>query len=118
MSNRVRRHYTFIKGVFSMSKFNIGDYVKIREWDDMEREFGLNDSGHIDCKFLFIKEMRRLCGQKFTIKDISNGRYFFKETLGMMCAISEDMLEPFIEEIDEREAECLLADLTDILRSV
>ena len=28
-------------------KYKVGDVVRIREWDDMEKEFGLDDIGDI-----------------------------------------------------------------------
>ena len=33
--------------------YNVGDEVTIRQWDDMESEFGLNESGEINVSKLF-----------------------------------------------------------------
>lgn len=43
-------------------KFKVGELVRIRQWDDMEKEFGTNDIGDILCENGFIEEMYPLCG--------------------------------------------------------
>lgn len=48
--------------------YNIGDKVTIRQWDDMESEFGLNEHGNIEVpEFFFTKYMKRYCGQTLPI---------------------------------------------------
>ena len=39
------------------SSFNpqVGDDVRIRLWDDMVSEFGLDDDGNIPCRFSFCR---------------------------------------------------------------
>lgn len=54
-----------------MREFQVGDRCRIRSWDDMKSEFGLNDTGSIDVPKLFTPLMRELCGRDFTIKDIT-----------------------------------------------
>lgn len=86
-----------------MHEFKIGDKVRIRQWDDMEAEFGLNGLD-IQCNLYFIPEMRHLCGVEGIVRlihedekvelitdnyDITNFVYF----------ISTDMLE-LMEEQD------------------
>lgn len=51
--------------------FKVGDRCRIRQWDDMEAEFGL-DGGDIPCDMFFIHGMKYLCGKQFTIKQIVN----------------------------------------------
>ena len=46
-----------------MNKFKAGDIVRVRGWDDMEAEFGLNPSGHIACEFTFLERMKYLCSR-------------------------------------------------------
>lgn len=41
----------------------IGTKVKIKEWDDMEREFGLDQSGDINMFPCFSPYMREYCGK-------------------------------------------------------
>lgn len=43
--------------------YKVGDYVRIREWDDMECECGTNNDYHIDTPALFVREMEYLCGK-------------------------------------------------------
>ena len=55
-----------------MSKFNVGDRVVIREWDDMEEEYGLTSSSSINCNCYFTTGMRYLCGREFTIRALDD----------------------------------------------
>lgn len=61
--------------------FNVGDRVIIREWNDMEDEFGLDEGGDIECRFTFTDEMIKFCGAELTIREISSssGRIYFEE---------------------------------------
>ena len=64
-----------------MSKFKVGDKVRVRSWDSMEQEYGINDWGNIDVKCGFTPEMKRFCGKVVTIKSIcaSGKTYRIKE---------------------------------------
>ena len=45
-----------------------GNVIKIRQWDDMESEYGYSSfEGAILCKFLFNDFMKELCGKEFKI---------------------------------------------------
>lgn len=81
-----------------MSKFQIGDKLRIRQWDDMVKEFGIGENGNIQCTFVFTKQMKILCGQPFTVSSIeeSFGRSKYKSEEGLLldAYISSDMLEP------------------------
>ena len=56
-----------------MPRFNVGDRVQIREWDDMADEFG--ECGCIRMPGMaFTRPMTYLCGEIFTISDIENRR--------------------------------------------
>ena len=51
----------------------VGDVLRIRQWEDMKCEFGVDkfDSINIDDdNESFVVEMRYLCGKKFTVKEI------------------------------------------------
>lgn len=37
--------------------------VRIKEWADMAKEFGLDEDGNIDCYYGFAKDMREHCGE-------------------------------------------------------
>ena len=78
-----------------MTDFSPGDVVVIRDWDDMEEQFGLTESGSIDCKCTFTPEMRCFCGERLIIKSINERRVVkFVEYFGGMACFnySTDML--------------------------
>lgn len=62
-------------------EFQVGDICRIRSWEDMQREFGMDDS--ILCDFVFIPEMSYLCGKQFTIAKME------QRSLGTLCISSE-----------------------------
>lgn len=62
-----------------MSKYKVGDKVRVREWDDMVKEFGIDKSGDINCRVAFIQEMKGLCGKIVTISNVKEGSYKIKE---------------------------------------
>ena len=41
--------------------------VKVRQWDDMKREFGVSLDGAIDCFKKFTGNMREYCGETIKI---------------------------------------------------
>lgn len=52
--------------------FKVGDRVRIRDWDDMEREYGTDFDGDIKVPdILFVRRMRHLCGRYATIRGIN-----------------------------------------------
>jgi len=57
------------------NKFKVGDRVRIRQWDDMVREFGLTVDGYIPftktCDITFTNYMKHLCGRTATITRIN-----------------------------------------------
>lgn len=68
-------------------EFKVGDTVRIRQWDDMEKEFGLDCEGDINCDGGFLIEMKNLCGRKCTIKDIFDNivKLDFEDRTGDIC---------------------------------
>ena len=50
--------------------FKVGELVRIRQWDDMEKEFGLTTLGSIRCRCCFADGMKPLCGKYAEIKDL------------------------------------------------
>lgn len=78
-----------------MGMYKVGDKVRVREWDDMAKEFG-SDKRKIFCMCSFVDYMKPLCGKVFTvIKDNSTCSYGLDgEASGW--AFSDDMLYPAI----------------------
>ena len=92
--------------------FKDGDRVQFKEWDEMEKEFGLNLSGSIKCYLSFATGMRYLCGTYATIKEIFlSGTVTLSEfsTRGSpFWAYSTDMLKPAStkkQKVDEPKSE-------------
>ena len=85
--------------------FAVGDVVRIREWDDMESEFGLRFGQDIKCTHTFVAGMRESCGELCTIraKDYKYVDLVFKdpEIDAKMHGynFSTDMIEP-VENVD------------------
>ncbi len=69
-----------------MRDFINGDVVKIKEWDDMERAYGII-GGNIIVPFAFTPEMRHLCGRTLKIKNIK--RNSSQETIYIMIDPNE-----------------------------
>lgn len=49
--------------------YKVEDKVKIREWDDMAKEFGIGELGSIKCKCSFTAPMRKYCGKVGVIRN-------------------------------------------------
>lgn len=85
--------------------FKVGDRVRIREWDDMRKEFGeetyLTDCTIIPCTISFTDEMEYLCGRTATIESMTGDfiRLDFGNVKDNFWAFSADMLEPINETI-------------------
>lgn len=94
----------------------IGDKARVKTWDEMEVEFGLEEikvgdqnESVIDCEGYFTESMKILCGKEFIITDIvtdSNFKfinttnnfpidrlYGLKEADEQDLYITEDMIE-------------------------
>jgi hypothetical protein len=72
--------------------FRPGDRVRIRQWEDMEREFGKDSDGDIPCKLTFTSSMRQYCGKVFTVEAINlNHRVSTEEPHSY--SFSTDMIE-------------------------
>ena len=78
-------------------KFKVGELVRIRQWEDMEKEFGLTMLGSISCQCCFTDEMKPLCGKYAEIEDLNDGqvelKFFNCDDLYTCCAYSTDMIE-------------------------
>lgn len=44
-------------------QYKVGDWVRIRQWDDMEAEYGLDEYGNILVPLVFTDTMREYCGR-------------------------------------------------------
>ena len=78
--------------------FKVGELVRIRQWDDMVKEFGTDSFGSVACRYFFTKSMKPLCGKYAEIKDLRvDGivflRFFNCDGLSTCWSYSTDMIE-------------------------
>lgn len=81
-------------------KYKVGDKVKVRKWNDMEAEFGINEDGNINTPvFRFTKHMEDYCDKSATIigNDVDDdGDYYYTLKIDSM-----DSYEKFFYFTDE-----------------
>ena len=101
-----------------------GNIVKVRQWDDMKREFGISyERGQcfyhacrvmINCSKKFTEDMEKYCGKTIKInknmeKKFNECGYFYYEDY----VFSTDMLEPYM--IIEKEKEDLFMKIQEVM---
>ena len=75
-------------------EFHVGDKFRIRQWDDMKAEFGLDSGRDIACPGCFVRDMKRFCGMEVTITDVyPSGLVILSDRLGDY-SYTTSMLEP------------------------
>lgn len=78
-------------------KFKVGELVRIRQWDDMAKEFGTTGSGSVACKFCFAEGMKPLCGKYAEIVSLDDSsvklKFFNCDGLSTFWSYSTDMIE-------------------------
>ena len=67
--------------------------VKIREWNDMEKEFSLNRYGNIKCEGGFTKEAVSLCGKEVELEYDNEYKEWVELYTGKDWFITKDMIE-------------------------
>lgn len=74
-------------------KYKVGDKVRVRQWDDMAKEFG-ESFGSIDIPhFYFSRNMEKYCGEVVTIEKADTCSYHIKEDEEHWYW-TDDMFEP------------------------
>lgn len=85
-----------------MGKYKIGDRVKIKSWEQMEQEYGINGLGSIECFCVFTKGMKRLCDGEYTIIGITRlDEQDVYSIDGCGSIISEDMISHKVDDESE-----------------
>ena len=73
-------------------KYKVGDKVLVRQWDDMVKEFGVNNNGDINNGF--IGNMKHFCGRIYEIYKVYNYYYKLKDEYTIFdLSFTDDMLE-------------------------
>ena len=62
-------------------KHKVGDKVRVRQWDDMAKEFGTDEAGRINIKTgcRFTEEMKKFCGGVYEICSVLERNYLLKD---------------------------------------
>lgn len=76
-------------------KYKIGDWVRVRQWDDMEAEYGMDVYGNILVPLTFTDTMREYCGRWGKITCVYECSYYidFLSDLSYW-SWGDEMLEP------------------------
>ena len=88
-----------VEPVKEKPKFKVGELVRIRQWDDMAEEFGINSSGAIICQCWFTVAMKPLCGKYAEIVSLNENdvvvklKFFNCDGLDTSWEYSTDMIE-------------------------
>lgn len=78
-----------------MGRYKVGDKVRVREWDDMAKEFSSN-AVMIFCTCPFMDCMKPLCGKVFTVIETKGTCSYGLDGEASGWAFSDDMLYPAI----------------------
>lgn len=63
--------------------------VQFKTWEEMEKEYGLQGNGYINCEFHFTEFMRPLCGKVFHNVTINRSKVYIEK---INALISTDMI--------------------------
>lgn len=80
-------------------KYKVGDKVRVRQWDDMAKEFDINEFGDINTKTgCFTRQMKKFCGGVCEIYSVLGISYWLKDEYGhtYYWYFTDDMLEDVV----------------------
>ena len=91
------------------NEIHIGDMLRVRSFEDMKSEFGIDEDGDIrgEHNIWFDNEMKPLCGKVFTVSEFEYDEYHSVEGIedcddGTHWSVRAWMLDPF-NDTDELE---------------
>ena len=86
-----------------------GNIIKIRQWDDMEEEYGYSGSEKaIMCKHLFTDDMGELCGKEFKITKQMEDEY---------KAIGHFYIDNYSDDIDTKPYFIITTDMIESIKT-
>ena len=75
-------------------RYKIGDKVRVRQWVDMAKEFGVNNNGNIPIDYCyFVKEMKQHCGKTYKVYDTGLHYILATENEVLEWCFTDSMLE-------------------------
>lgn len=98
------KHYQTVSPAdVELITFKVGDRVRIREWNDMKKEFGLSPVGNIEVPYTFTTGMKHLCGRSAKITSLTEGGEGVRVHLDFDApwSYSPEMLEPITFDWDK-----------------
>lgn len=74
-------------------KYKVGDKVRVRSWEDMKKEYGVDRHGNISVRkdVSFVTSMKSLCGKELVIRSVLEDSYMVK---GENWYWVDEMFEP------------------------
>ena len=90
--------------IVKCDRYEVGDKVLIRDWDDMEKEFGLDSDGDIRCMPCFSTKMKKFCNKIITVcrVDVDGDCYTEGESwVFSRCMIVGKVVEESEKPVDE-----------------
>ena len=77
-------------------RYEVGDLVLVKKWNDMVAEYGLDSDGDINTRESFTRDMKKYCGNIMTVSLVDeDGTYKLKDA-GFW--FSNDMIEGAVQE--------------------
>jgi len=89
-------------------KYKVGDVVKIKTWKELEKEFGLNDYGYINCKLRVTPQMENNLNKRFPdrivkIKEIVRNDEIYYRMENVLQKWDDEMVQVLVSTIDRKE---------------
>ena len=81
--------------VIKKDRYEVGDQVLVKKWDDMVSEYGLDVDGDINTDVAFVKDMKQYCGMVMTVSSVQSSGLFFLGNAGW--SFSNDMIEGAVQ---------------------
>lgn len=97
--------------IVKCDRYEVGDKVLIRDWDDMVKEFGLFSDGYIRCVPCFVTGMKKFCNKIITICKVGENGDFYTEGEKWefsRCMIAGKVVEESEKPVDEFTPHLLL----------
>lgn len=81
--------------VIKKDRYEVGDQVLVKKWDDMVSEYGLDVDGDINTDVAFVKDMKQYCGMVMTVSSVQSSGLFFLGNAGW--SFTNDMIEGAVQ---------------------